>query len=108
VSKLSGEPHGATFFYLANLLGVFTIATIVVCGILGIFLVRESKDDTAATLSAEGGEESVGEIFLRSLKVYVFVMALIFLGAGFKPLIDEYFTKIPSSPCFGRTWSRPF
>src|SRR5438128_10985839 len=58
VSKLSGEPHGATFFYLANLLGVFTIATIVVCGILGIFLVRESKDDTAATLSAEGGEES--------------------------------------------------
>ena len=94
VSKLSGEPHGATFFYLANLLGVFTIAMIVVCGILGIFLVRESKDDTEVTLSAEGGEESVGEVFLRSLKVYVFVMALIFLGAGFKPLIDEYF-KIP-------------
>jgi predicted cation transporter len=95
VSKLSGEPHGATFFYLANLLGVFTIATIVVCGILGIFLVRESQDDTEATLAAEGREESVGEVFLRSLKVYVFVMALIFLGAGFKPLIDEYFTKIP-------------
>jgi len=100
VSKLSGEPHHATFFYLANLLGVFTIAMVVVCGILSIFLVRESKDDSEATLSAEGGEEPVGEVFLRSLKVYVFVMALIFLGAGFKPLIDEYFTKIPIQALF--------
>jgi predicted cation transporter len=95
VSKLGGEPHRATFFYLANLLGVFTIAMIVVCGILSIFLVRESKDDTEGTLSTESDGESVGEVFLRSLKVYVFVMALIFLGAGFKPLIDAYFTKIP-------------
>jgi len=95
VSKLSGEPHGATFFYLANLLGVFTIAMIVGCGILSIFLVRESKTDTEPTLSVKGGEESIGEVFVRSLKVYVFVMALIFLGAGFKPLIDEYFIKIP-------------
>jgi len=95
VSKLGGEPHRATFFYLANLLGVFTIAMVVVCGILSIFLVRESKDDAEATLSTESNEESVGEVFLRSLKVYVFVMALIFLGAGFKPLIDAYFTKIP-------------
>src|SRR6266705_3279901 len=71
VSKLSGEPHHATFFYLANLLGVFTIAMVVVCGILSIFLVRESKDDTEATLSMEDGEEPVGEVFLRSLKVYV-------------------------------------
>src|SRR6516165_1870254 len=95
VSKLSGEPHGATFFYLANLLGVFTIAMIVGCGILSIFLVRESKTDTEPTLSVKGGEESIGEVFVRSVKVYVFVMALIFLGAGFKPLIDKYFIKIP-------------
>jgi predicted cation transporter len=95
ISKLGGEPHRATFFYLANLLGIYTIATIVVWGILGVFLVHESPDDTEATLSADGGAEPVGEVFLRSLKVYIFVMALIFLGAGFKPLIDEYFTKIP-------------
>lgn len=95
VSKLSDEPHGATFFYLANLLGVFTIAMIISCGLLSVFLVRESKADTEPTLSVEGGEESIGEVFVRSFKVYVFVMALIFLGSGFKPLIDEYFTKIP-------------
>ena len=71
VSKLSGEPHRATFFYLADLLGVFTIAMVVVCGIVEyIFLVRESKDDTEVTLSMESSEESVGEVFLRSLKVY--------------------------------------
>src|SRR6185503_18192848 len=62
VSKLSGEPHRATFFYLANLLGVFTIAMVVVCGILSIFLVHESKDDTEATLSMEGGEGPVGAV----------------------------------------------
>ena len=39
VSKLSGEPHRATFFYLAHMLGLFTIASIIVCGLLGIFLV---------------------------------------------------------------------
>jgi predicted cation transporter len=95
VAKLNGEPHHASFFYLANLLGIYTIVAVVVCGVLGIFLARQSPDDTEPTLSAEGGEEKISEVFERSLKVYVFVMALIFLGAGFKPLIDEYFTKIP-------------
>lgn len=95
VAKLNGEPYRATFFYLAELLGIYTIVTIVVCGVLGIFLARQSPDDTEPTLSAEGTEEKISEVFERSLKVYVFVTALIFLGAGFKPLIDEYFTKIP-------------
>ena len=100
VAKLSAEPYHARFFYLAKLLGVYTIITIVVWGILGMFLVRQTPDDTKATLSAEKGEEKVSEVFVRSFKVYVFVMALIFLGSGFKPLIDEYFTRIPSLALF--------
>ena len=100
VSKLSGAPHHATFFYLANLLGAYTVAAVVILGIIGIFLVHESAEDTEATLSAETGKEKVSEVFVRAVKVYVFVMALIFLGAGFKPLIDMYFTKIPSLALF--------
>jgi len=33
---------------------------------------------------------------MRAVKVYVFIMALTFLGDGFKPLILEYFIQIPS------------
>src|SRR5699024_554996 len=34
--------------------------------------------------------ESYGEIIFRSLKIYLFVMALTFLGAGFEPFIERY------------------
>jgi predicted cation transporter len=69
-------------------------------GIVGIFLVRQATDDTQASLAAEKEEEKLSEVFMRAAKVYVFVMALIFLGAGFKPLIDAYLTKISSQALF--------
>ncbi len=100
VSKLSGTPYHATFSYLFKLLGPYIIPAIVIIGIGGIFLVRQVSADTEATLSAESHEEKLSEVFVRSFKVYVFVMALIFLGAGFKPLIDAYLTKLSSQALF--------
>lgn len=100
VSKLSGEPYRAGFFYLANLLAHYIVPGVAILGIVGIFLVHESKVDTRASLSAEPKEERLSDVFIRVLKVYVFVMALIFLGAGFKPLIDAYLTKISSQALF--------
>lgn len=100
VSKLSGAPHHATFFYLTRLLGIYVAVSVVGLGVVAIFLVRESVAGTEATLAAQAEEEKIGEVFVRAVKVYVFVMALIFLGAGFKPLIDMYFTKIPSIALF--------
>jgi predicted cation transporter len=69
-------------------------------GIVGIFLVRQARDDTEASLTAEEEEEKLSEVFLRATKVYVFVMALIFLGAGFKPLIDAYLIKMSTQALF--------
>jgi predicted cation transporter len=69
-------------------------------GVGGILLVQESVDDTGASLAAEPHEEKLSEVFLRGIKVYIFVMALIFLGAGFKPLIDAYLTKVSSQALF--------
>lgn len=100
VAKLSGAPHRATFFYLLELLGGFTIALLVLWAIAAAYFVRPAADDRQATLSAERHREKISEVFLRAFKVYVFVMALIFLGGGFRPLIDEYFTKIPSLALF--------
>ena len=51
-------------------------------------------------MAAEEEEEKLSEVFVRAGKVYIFVMALIFLGAGFKPLIDTYLLKLPSQILF--------
>lgn len=40
--------------------------------------------------------EKVRDVFVRVLKVYVFVMALILLGGGMSVLIERYFVRIPA------------
>lgn len=100
VSKLSGAPYHATFYYLFGLLALSVIPAVVVLGIAGTFLVVEAPEDTGESLAAEQEEEKLSEVFIRAAKVYIFVMALIFLGAGFKPLIDSYLLKLPSQILF--------
>ncbi len=100
VSKLSGPPYHAGFYYLFKLLGLYIVPAVMVMGVGGMLFVREIADDTEVGLSAEPHEETLFEVFTRSIKVYFFVMALIFLGAGFKPLIDAYVTKAPSQALF--------
>ena len=76
------------------------VPAVVVLGVIGIFLVHEAPEDTGESLAAEEEEERLSEVFVRAGKVYIFVMALIFLGAGFKPLIDTYPLKLPSQILF--------
>ena len=57
ISKLSSEPYHATFFYLAKLLEYYVVPAVVILGILGIFLVHESQEDTEASLAAEETED---------------------------------------------------
>lgn len=100
VSKLNGDPFHATFYYLFNLLALYVIPAVVILGIVGIFFVHEAPEDTGESLAAEEEDEKLSEVFVRAGKVYIFVMALIFLGAGFKPLIDTYLLKLPSQMLF--------
>jgi predicted cation transporter len=100
VSKLSGAPYHATFYYLFGLLASSVIPAVVILGIAGTFLVVEEAEDTGESLAAEENDEKLSEVFIRAAKVYIFVMALIFLGAGFKPLIDIYLLKLPSQILF--------
>jgi predicted cation transporter len=100
VSKLSGAPYHADFYYLFKLLAAYVFPAVVALGVVGIFFVRQIAEDTEESLAAEEEEEKLGEVFVRAGKVYIFVMALIFLGAGFKPLIDTYLLKLPSQILF--------
>lgn len=93
VSKLNED-----FLYLLQLIGVYVIPGVVVFGILAALMVK-SRDESAALLEksktnansdAASQTESYREIIIRSLKIYLFVMALTFLGAGFQPFIERY------------------
>ncbi|WP_339231126.1 DUF1646 family protein [Oceanobacillus sp. FSL K6-2867] len=92
------------FFYLLKLVGSSVIPAVIIFGILAAFMVK-SREELSHTQMAAGKEsnaeaksktktvtetESYAEIIIRSLKIYLFVMALTFLGAGFEPFIERY------------------
>ena len=96
VSKLSGEPYHAGFLFLFDHLAIYIIPAVVALGFVGVFLFgRSHTGDEKLECIIE--RESVRDILIRAGKVYLFIMALIFLGEGFKPLILEYIIHIPSA-----------
>jgi predicted cation transporter len=94
LSTIAISKLGESFFYLFHLLAVYIVPAVVCFGIMGAVYVARSgqvKIDEVA-----GDEEEVIEqetwkgIIIRAFKIYLFVMALVFLGEGFSPLIDKY------------------
>ncbi|PWA10662.1 cation transporter [Pueribacillus theae] len=83
VSKLDAD-----FFYLLRLIGPDVISAVVLFGILAAILIKPK--DNGSGLKSEKVGESYGEIIVRALKVYLFVMGLTLLGAGFEPFIERY------------------
>ncbi|MEW9676610.1 DUF1646 family protein [Lentibacillus sp. L22] len=93
VNKLNED-----FFYLLKLVGIYVIPGVIIFGILAAMFVK-SEEESQEILSQQSSKEkafnnaeteSYSEIIIRSLKIYLFVMALTFLGAGFEPLIERY------------------
>lgn len=102
VSKLDQD-----FFYLVRLLGKFIIPAIVGFAVLGAAYAAwalrsqqgQSTSEMALTAEEAVEEEEIEQetwkgIIVRALKVYLFVMALVFLGEGFHPLIDAYILNL--------------
>jgi predicted cation transporter len=91
---------GQDFWYLVRLLGIYIVPGILLIGVISIFAVKGTvavktqpaltTEIEAAAVSHTNGGESYPDVFIRAGKVYLFVMALVFLGEGFKPLIDAY------------------
>jgi predicted cation transporter len=121
ISKLQGPPFNADFFFLIRTLGIYIVPGIVFFGILGMIFVqgkrprilriislpedidaeKESEHHHASVKRAKKGEErekseTLADVPARALKVYIFVMALIYLGAGMEVLVDRYFTLVPA------------
>jgi predicted cation transporter len=95
VSKLSGPPFHAGFGYLAGLLGIYLLPGILAFGILGVLAVKDLQGG-GEPMFCRVERGSLSEVLLRAAKVYLFIMALVFLGEGFKPLILQFVAGIPA------------
>lgn len=93
IAKLKGPPYQADFFFLMRLLGWYVVGGVIAFGLFGAAIVPSDYKSKEGMFKDK--LETARDIFIRSGKVYLFVMALIFLGRGFKPFIDVFITKIP-------------
>ena len=98
VSKLKGEPHNAGFFFLFKMLGKWVIPVILALGVLPAFL--KDKGPAKESTLTEDKPEGLKDVVIRALKVYLFVLALVFLGTGFKPVVDTYLVRVPASALY--------
>jgi predicted cation transporter len=100
IAKLRGGPYNAGFFFLAEHLGKFIIPGVLGLGIIGAFI-EPSIDAGGSDAGLQEKEpETIKDILYRSVKVYFFVMALILLGAGLKPVIDKYIINLPAAALY--------
>ncbi|MFH1073516.1 MAG: DUF1646 family protein [Candidatus Firestonebacteria bacterium] len=91
-AKLKAAPYFAGFWFLATHLWLYIISSLFIFGAIASYF-------SGSNLSQESGlkeqsRERFKDILIRTGKIYLFVMALVFLGAGFKPLVDNYIAKI--------------
>ena len=94
ISKLQGPPYNAGFFFLFEKLALYIIPGVLAMGVLGaVFTGKAAKQQC---ITAIEDSETIRDVGMRAAKVYIFVMALLLLGAGMKIIIDKYFTAIPS------------
>ncbi|MER2090856.1 MAG: DUF1646 family protein [Sporosarcina sp.] len=88
LSTVATSKLDADFFYLLRLIGPEIIPGVIAFGVLAGVMIQPSS--RLNRLKATPGTESYSAIFIRGIKVYLFVMALTLLGAGFEPFIERY------------------
>lgn len=92
IAKLKDAPHFAGFWFLFKHLWIQIISGILITGIAAAMFVTKS---TLKNGLSEIEHEKNSDIYVRTVKIYFFVVGLILLGTGFKPIVDMYISKIP-------------
>jgi predicted cation transporter len=95
IAKLYGAPYYAGFDFLIRILGIYIIPAVILMGIIGIILYKRGSAGTGVPV-CHLQRETIRQVVVRAGKVYLFIMALVFLGEGFKPLILDYVIQIPA------------
>lgn len=94
VAKLKSAPHNADFFYLIKLVGAWIVPGVILCAALAARGASKNRNKSGGL--HEDAHDTNKVIFVRAGKVYLFVMALIFLGAGLTPLAERYMLQMPT------------
>ena len=92
VSKLKGDPYHADFLFLLRLLGAYLIPGVLALALYGAYRMGTITVDR---IEVPRYEESLRNVIVRAIRVYMFVSALILLGKGLSPLAIWYFSKVP-------------
>ncbi|OGS21032.1 MAG: cation transporter [Elusimicrobia bacterium RIFOXYA2_FULL_39_19] len=92
IAKLKSLPH-VGFWYIFEIAGWYIIPGVFTLGIVSMFFHGKKSSHS---LHVNEHDDTFKEITIRALKVYLFVMALLFLGSGFKPVIDTYIITLDS------------
>jgi predicted cation transporter len=92
ITKLQGQPYNAGFFFLFNRLAIYIIPGILAMGLLSIFFA--GKKAAEACVKVDEIRETLRDVVMRAVKVYIFVMALLLLGGGMKIVIDKYLLTV--------------
>jgi len=92
IAKLKGQPHNANFFYLIKNLGEWIFPGLIIFSLIAAIGANKNKTDIQGL--KEEYEESNKTILTRSAKVFLFIMALIFLGKGVSPVAEKYIAKL--------------
>jgi predicted cation transporter len=96
ITKLQGPPYHAGFTFLIDTVGTYIIPGILAFGVLSTVVVgKKTTEKQMDDMVAKGGD-TLRDVAMRGAKVYLFVMALLLLGSGFKIIIDTYLIHIPS------------
>jgi predicted cation transporter len=93
IAKLKDYPYFAGFIFLFIHLWKYIIPGILALGVLGMILMPEKRQQKPSL--KEDRLENLMDITVRTAKVYLFVMGLIFLGKGFKSIVDVYVSRLP-------------
>jgi predicted cation transporter len=92
LAKLRGGALSTDFLFLIRMLGIYILPGLLIIASLGAFL--RGREVSLSEGLIEDAEETVGDILRRTALVYLFVMALVLLGTGFKPLIDSHISRM--------------
>jgi len=82
VAKLSGALHYAGFDFLIRILGIYIIPAVILLGIIGVILYKRGSAGTGVSVCYLQREITMQAV-VSAGKVYLFIMALVFLGEGF-------------------------
>ncbi len=101
LSKLKGEPHNAGFWFLVHHFGWYVLVGNVLLAALSMHISEHKTAEQAQAAAQEKKEDhNIKGIIIRAVKVYLFVMALVLLGDGLKPLAMQTISHLSENSLY--------